>query len=280
MTIDLLLITYNRLHYTKLAVPSILGDATEEFSLIIWDNASTDGTVEYLKNEVQDPRIRDIILCKENAGQVKAVNEVWGTSKADLIGKLDNDCLVTPGWTRKIAEAHSDVPDLGIVGCWRHALSEFDERAARRAGKIQQFGRHQVLRHPWVSGCTFLMKRDTFAVVGPMVGRATTQYSIRVASKGYINGFYYPLILQEHMDDPASPHCAIKDDEGIQKYRDVTFVLREHNITSAEELLRRRKRILRDLNSGPWDAKHYLGWRGKLRRGMAKVRGILTGSRC
>jgi len=49
MTIDLVFITYNRLDYTKLALASVLADPTEEFSLTIWDNASTDGTVEYIK---------------------------------------------------------------------------------------------------------------------------------------------------------------------------------------------------------------------------------------
>ena len=51
MNIHLVFITYNRLHYTKLALASVLADPGEEFSLTIWDNASTDGTVEYLKND-------------------------------------------------------------------------------------------------------------------------------------------------------------------------------------------------------------------------------------
>lgn len=275
MAIHLVFITYNRLDYTKLALASVLADPAEEFSLTIWDNGSTDGTVEYLKNEVNDPRIVDIICCKENAGQVHAVNEIWGNSEADLVGKLDNDCLVTPGWTRKIADAHNDIDSLGIVGCWRFPLDEFDENAARKAGKIQTFGRHQILRHPWVAGSAFLMKRSTYISVGPMIGKATTQYSIRVALKGYINGFYYPLILQEHMDDPKSKHCMITDDESIRKYRDVTFVLREHNINSMQDRWRRREMVLKNLNSGPWEAKYYVGWRAKLRRGLQKIRKTL-----
>lgn len=275
MTIDLLLITYNRLHYTKLALESILADPTEAFRLTIWDNGSTDGTVEFLRKDVQDPRIADVVFCRENAGQVKAVNEVWGKSKADLVGKMDNDCIVTPGWTRKIVQAHQDVEAFGLVGCWRFPLDEFDERGARKAGKIQTFGAHQILRHPWVSGSTFLMKRETFDRVGPMEGKATTIYAMRVAQAGFVNGYYYPLILQEHMDDLRSSHCAIADDEGIQKYRDITFVLREHNITTVKERWRERRRVLRNLNRGPWEVKHYVGWRWKIRHGMQKIGRIL-----
>jgi len=113
MSIDLIFITHNRLEYTELSLASILADPSEEFTLTIWDNASTDGTVEYLKNEVKDPRIIDIVFSKNNVGQVNAVNEIWGKSKADLLGKLDNDCIMTPGWTRKLAQAHNDILNLG-----------------------------------------------------------------------------------------------------------------------------------------------------------------------
>src|SRR4030042_4447299 len=173
MTIDLAFITYNRLHYTKLALASVLADPSEEFSLTIWDNASTDGTSEYLKNEVHDPRISDIILSNKNVGQVKAGNEIWGKSRADLVGKLDNYCILTPGWTRVLASAHGDIDRLGVVACWHFPLDDFDEQAARRAGKIQSFGSHQILRHPWTCGTGLLIKRDTYRQLGPLRGNAT-----------------------------------------------------------------------------------------------------------
>ncbi|MBN2182933.1 MAG: glycosyltransferase, partial [Sedimentisphaerales bacterium] len=99
MNIDLVFITFNRLEYTSKSLSSLLADPTEDFSLTIWDNASTDGTIEYIKNEVNDPRITDVIFSKKNIGQTQAVNQIWSNSKADLIGKLDNDCIMTPGWT-------------------------------------------------------------------------------------------------------------------------------------------------------------------------------------
>jgi hypothetical protein len=35
---------------------------------------------------------------------------------------------------------------------------------------------------------------------------------------------------------------------------------------------RRRKIVLENLNSGPWDAKYYVGWRGKLRHAIQSIR--------
>ena len=266
MTIDLVFVTYNRLVYTKLALASVLADPSEDFSLTIWDNASTDGTAEYLRNEVSDPRIADVILRKENVGQTAAVNEVWSRSKADLLGKLDNDCILTPGWTHKLAAAHADIAELGVVACWHYPLDEFDEEAAARAGKIQSFGRHQILRHPWTCGTGLLIKRDAYRRFGPMPGRTTTLYWLDMALHGCVNGFYYPLIYQEHMDDPRSEHSLQKDDESIESLHECTVSLKDMNIRTMDARMRRRQVVLHNLLSEPWQAEHYVGCRGRLWR--------------
>jgi len=96
--IHLIMLTYNRLDYTKLALRRLLSDPKEEFALTIWDNASTDGTQQFLKT-VNDPRIVDIIFSQTNKGQTYVTNKIWSESSAELVGKVDNDCFVTPGWT-------------------------------------------------------------------------------------------------------------------------------------------------------------------------------------
>jgi len=277
MQVDLVFVCWNRLDYTRLSLESILSDPTEEFQLTIWDNGSTDGTVEYLRREVDDPRIKDIVLSKENVGQIAAVNAIWSRSKADLLGKLDNDCLMMPGWTRTLAQAHADIEELGVVACWHYPLDEFDETRARRAGKVQTFGRHQILRHPWTCGTGLLVKRDTYHRFGPLQGNGTTQYWLRMALAGYVNGFYYPLIPQEHMDDPRSSHCLFKTDRELQQYKDISVVLKEHGITTMEARWRRRAQVLHNLNAEPWQAEYYVGWRRRLRRVRHMIRRLVTG---
>ena len=273
MTIDLVFITYNRLEYTKLALASVLAEPTEEFSLTIWDNASTDGTVEYLKNEVNDPRIVDMIFSKANVGQVTAVNEVWGRSQADLLGKLDNDCLVTPGWTRTLTEAHKDIADLGVVACWHYFPDDFDYERAKH--KIQTFNGHQILRHPWTCGTGVLIKRDTFEKLGPMQGKTPWEYWLKMAMAGYINGFYYPFVYQEHMDDPRSKHSALKDEPSYQAAKRVTVTINRPGLETLADRWRCRQEILDNLLDEPWDVKYYVGWRGKLRALKGKWRRLL-----
>ena len=109
----------------------MLEDPNEEFDLYLWDNASSDETPEYLKDVLTDPRIQEVILSKENLGQTGAMNYVWGKTKAELVGKVDNDCLVTPGWTRILAQAHKDIARLGAVTCWHFFPEDFDYKDAK-----------------------------------------------------------------------------------------------------------------------------------------------------
>jgi GT2 family glycosyltransferase len=268
MTIDLIFITYNRLEYTKLALASVLVEPTEQFSLTIWDNCSTDGTVEYLKNEVNDPRISDIIFSKENFGQTAAMNEVWGHSKADLLGKLDNDCLVMPGWTHILAEAHKDIPNLGVVACWHLSPGEFDYTRAEH--KIQQFGKHRILRHPWTCGTGFLIKHDTFKKFGTILGKGTTGYWLNMAKEGYVNGFYYPLVYQEHMDYPWSEHYAFPD--RVRDGLEIGVTSAYMKIRTIQDAKRWHRIVVRDILDRSWDVKYYVGWRGRLQRIKKKLR--------
>jgi glycosyltransferase involved in cell wall biosynthesis len=274
MTIDLVFITYNRLDYTKLALASILADPKEQFSLTIWDNASTDGTTEYLRNEINGPRIADVILSKENIGQIAVVNEIWGRSKADLLGKLDNDCLMTPGWTRTLAKAHRDIDNLGVVACWNFFPDEFHYERAKH--KIQRFGKHQIFRHPWTCGTGLLIKRDTFLKFGAIRTGGTTSYWLKMALAGYINGFYYPLIYQEHMDDIRSKYSRVKSMSFQEAYR-YTPAVQAGQIRNLRQYNQFHQEIVENILTDPYDPKYYVGWQAKLRRILNRARKMVQG---
>jgi len=277
MNIAIVVVTHNRLEYTKKTLARLLEDTKEEFDLYLWDNASTDKTPEYLE-ALNDNRIVEVVLSKENAGQTGAMNYAWSKTKAELVGKLDNDCLVTPGWTRIFAQAHKDIDPLGAVACWHFPADCFDETIARQNGKIQTFAGHKLLRHPWICGSGFLMKRKTFLDQGPWdsgceVG--TTGYFLRMALKGFVNGWYVPIVLQEHMDDPISKHSMLVDDCAIQKMRYTTFSLRYHNINTVQERIQLREKLVYNLLRDPWEAGYYVGWRAKFRRIAVKIQKAL-----
>lgn len=262
--IHLLMITYNRFEYTKRSIPILLEDTTEEFDLTIWDNGSTDGTQDYLRT-VKDRRIVDIVFSNENRGQTYPTNKIWSETSAELVGKVDNDCLVTPGWTRTLSRAHADLPELGVVGCWHFPPEDFDYNRARH--KIQTFGRHQIFRHPWVDGSALLVKRKVYMDYAPCIeDDYLSGFWIKLALAGYVNGFYYPLIYQEHMDDPKSKHCMFKDQNSYNEAKKVTYCPRRHHLDTLDDFMRWRQKVLDNLLDDPWEAKYYVGWHGRIYR--------------
>ena len=278
MEITLVLVTFNRLKYTIETLDSVLLDKAEQFKLIIWDNDSTDGTKEYLKHNVSDYRIEDIILSPKNVGPIEAIRQTWGEATTELVGKLDNDCLMTSGWTKTLISAHQDIPSLGAVACWHLGIEAFDETRAKH--KIQTFGRHKIFRHPWICGTGFLMKRSTVEDVGLPQSTAEeglTGYFLKVAQAGYVNGWYFPLIPQEHMEDPSSRHSRSRTDQDIQKERSLTYTLRHHNIKTVDQRRTWREAVLINLLDGPWDVSAYIGWRGWARRKVQRFRLAASG---
>ena len=271
MTIDLIFISYNRLEYTKLSLASVLAEPKEEFSLTIWDNGSTDGTVEYLRDEVNDCRIDDIVLSNENLGLKGGVNYLFKKSSADLLGIIPNDFIVTPGWTRTLAQAHIDIPEFGMIGCWHFFPEDFDFERAKH--KIRRFGGHQILQHPWTGGGAGLVKLEAVKNCGLLKSNSTTDYWIKMALKGYINGFYYPLIYVEHLDDPRSKHSRLHRMSFEKAYQYIPAFQRGE-LGNIEQYIQLHKKILDNLLTGPYDPEHYCGWRAKARRCLDKVKSI------
>jgi hypothetical protein len=182
------------------------------------------------------------------------MNRVWAESKADLLGKLDNDCLVTPGWTRTLARAHADVESFGVVACWHYFPQDFEYERAKH--KIQTFGSHQILRHPWTCGTGLLFKRRDFVRFGRFREKATTDYWLQMARAGLVNGFYYPLIHQENMDDLRSQHNAARamSFEEAYQHSHGWQTGTHHSVETCDHL---QQRILDTLLTGPVDPESY-----------------------
>lgn len=113
MKTSIVILTYNKLEYTKLCIESIRNFTDpESYEIIVVDNHSTDGTVEWLKEQI------DImtIFNQENVGFPKGCNQGIEISTGENILLLNNDVVVTYHWLENLTTAlyHSD--DVGAVG--------------------------------------------------------------------------------------------------------------------------------------------------------------------
>jgi hypothetical protein len=112
--VSVIVLTWNGLEVTRACVSSILERTTHpDFRVIAVDNASTDGTREYLRGL---PGI-SLIENGENLGFVKGNNAGIAAADTDVV-LMNNDTEIIQGdWLERIQRTAYSSPDIGVVGC-------------------------------------------------------------------------------------------------------------------------------------------------------------------
>ncbi|MGE3164617.1 MAG: glycosyltransferase [Planctomycetota bacterium] len=266
-SIDILMITYNRPEYTRLALRQLLDTCDESMRVWIWHNGTHEETLSLVRELSQHPAVHEFHHSPENRRLREPTNWLWERAAGDYICKVDDDCLLPHGWADTLRKAHEDVPEFGVLGCWRFLDEDFLPDVATR--KIQTFaGGHQVMRNCWVEGSGYLMKRACLERCGPLGPKETfTSYCVRVAQHGWINGWIFPFIYQEHMDDPRTPHTMLKSDADLERW--LPLSARANGVTTVAEWQEQLRNSARRLQHAPVDPKYYTGWR-RARKALQK----------
>ena len=95
-------------------------------------------------------------------------------------------------------------------------------------------------------------------------GSGFTQFCKALALKGWIHGWYYPFIFQEHMDDPRAPHTLLKTNVDLQKH--LPLSARNSNVRTLEAWQAQLRNSARIAQTASIDPRDYRGWRQLLRR--------------
>jgi glycosyltransferase involved in cell wall biosynthesis len=197
------MVTFNRLDYTKKAIPSVLNQTVKKFELHIVDNNSTDGTVEYLKS-LNDPRVK-LTLWNQNKGLSAATNFVFHHSDSQFFGKVDNDVIIPADWLERCLEAHKAYPDFGFIGGCHFTPAQLEPYKPI----IDELNGIRVWRKTHIGGACFLIKAKDYFKYGPVNGQGImglSDYQIKFHENGKVNGFLYPFIWVDHMEYGESPN--------------------------------------------------------------------------
>ncbi|MDD2891803.1 MAG: glycosyltransferase family 2 protein [Candidatus Gracilibacteria bacterium] len=92
--VSILVCSYNAGKYVAGTIRSVLDQTYVDFELLILDNASTDGTREYIK-EFNDPRIT-LFEGQENIGPYAGLNYLLKRAKGEYIAIQDHDDIWHP----------------------------------------------------------------------------------------------------------------------------------------------------------------------------------------
>jgi hypothetical protein len=229
----------------------------------LWHNGEDVETLRVVNELREHPRVARFHHSPQNVKLRTPTNWLWTQSRALLLSKVDDDCLLPDGWLDTLVSAHCEERTLGVIGCWRFFEEDFQPHLAEK--KIAGFGRHRIMKNLWVEGSGYLMKRQCLQRRGLLEERQSfTDYCIRLAADGWVNGWYYPFIFQEHMDDPRSPNSLLKSDEDLQRY--LPLSAKNNGARTLQQWQAQLKRSALLLQSTPYNPRARMGWRGKLRR--------------
>jgi len=275
-SIDILMITYNRPEYTRLSLERLLDTCDGEARVWVWHNGMHEETLEIARSFQTHPRFHRFHHSLENVCLTEPTNWLWSESSGAYLSKVDDDCLVPENWLSVLRQAHCDIPKLGVVGCWRFPNEDFDEALSRK--KIVSYGQHQLLQNCWVEGSGYLMKRECVDQQGLLKERQSfTSYCIHLAAKGWVNGWYYPFLYQEHMDDPRAEHSLLKSDADLEAF--LPLSAKRNGIATLDEWTAQLKRSARICQSASTNPHDYLGWRGRVRRQTRRVWAKIAGQK-
>jgi hypothetical protein len=143
------ILNWNGKNFLEKFLPSLLANSINKADIIVADNASSDGSVEYLKSNF--PTIR-IIQHNKNYGFAKGYNLALEQVAADYYILLNSDIEVTTNWIQPVIDLLES--DDSIAAC-QPKIRSYDEPqkfeyAGAAGGFIDKYG------YPFCRGRMFL----------------------------------------------------------------------------------------------------------------------------
>ena len=112
--VSIVMPVYNRDRYLATAIESVLMQTYSNFELIIWDDGSSDRSLEIANRYAQkDSRIR--VIAAAHQGTVRALNGAYAAAKGTYIGQVDSDDALDFRALELTVKVLESYPEVGMV---------------------------------------------------------------------------------------------------------------------------------------------------------------------
>lgn len=223
MKIGIIIVNYNGKHLLEKNLQSVVDTEYEDFEIIVVDNASVDGSIEYLRKNFP---IVKIVESKDNLGFGRGNNlGVKEYPNFDAYLFLNNDVSVPKDWLGKLVVTLQEKNDAGAVGpkiLYSKEKLGNDRRIINSAGiyvdkHFMPYDRYDkendntkctiVEEVDAIMGGAFLIRRDVFEKTGGFNPKMFLYYedidlSLRIRDLGY--KIYYNGNAEVYHDHMAS----------------------------------------------------------------------------
>ena len=112
--VSLVMTVFNRERYLGAAIESILSQTYEAFELVVWDDGSTDRSLQIAQKYAQkDARVR--VMIGSHKGRVPALQAAIAQTSGTYLGWIDSDDLLDPKALAETVPVLDAYPETGMV---------------------------------------------------------------------------------------------------------------------------------------------------------------------
>lgn len=115
---------WNGKHFLQPCLDSLRAQTHDNIEIIIVDNASSDGSQDYIKSTYPEVILIEL---SENLGFTGACNIGMEKARGEIISLLNNDTEVEPNWVAEIVSAFDRNPDVGMIASKMLLFTERDK---------------------------------------------------------------------------------------------------------------------------------------------------------
>jgi len=206
MHIDVVILNWNRPDDTIKAVQSVLVQDFPDYSILIWDNASTDHSREILNKTYRDTSRVHLHFAQSNYGVAGGRNRAFAQCQGDILFSLDSDATIqNAGALSLIAEKFSHFPDVGALS---FEVKRPDGHLMWPFSRPQDMWHEQSFETFRIDGCAFAVRREVFQTLHGFeehfspYGAEDAYFALRLLDHGE-KILYMPSVHIEHAFNPA-----------------------------------------------------------------------------
>jgi glycosyltransferase involved in cell wall biosynthesis len=114
--ISVVMPVHNALPFLSESISSILAQTLSDFEFVILDDASTDGSLEFLREWARRDQRIQIHQSKQRLGLAGSSNAVVSKARAPIVARMDADDIAHPDRLRRQWDVITSCPDVAVVG--------------------------------------------------------------------------------------------------------------------------------------------------------------------